>query len=426
MGSSSSSRLTAFAWLVCSLGMVFYSYEYLLRISPSVMAMPLREYFGITATGFGTLVGLYYVAYTPMQLVVGAVMDLYGPRKVLTFATAVCAIGSFIFGTTHSIWLAGVGRFLVGFGSAFAFVGALKLAAVWLPVNRFAMFAGLVTALGMVGGMVGDIGMTSLVEHIGWQQTILYGALCGAILIPIIAIVVRDRPAHQPAVKLRHSDVFKEFLKIVRHPQIWLSGLIACMLYLSLSAFAEIWGIPYLRSAFGFSAQQAAWANSTIFWGWLLGGPLAGWISDSLRNRRLPLIVGGFLAAISIAIVLYVPNLPLAGVMAFLFFFGLFSSAEVICFAVGYENAPHEVSGTAVAFVNMLTMLGGVFQAAIGKFLDLAWSGHMKQGIRVYTTHDFQVALTALPIAMVIGALLAFALRKPIDREKVMASKVSV
>ena len=192
-------------WLICSMGMIFYAYEFLLRISPSVMEPNLRAYFNINAEGFGSLVGLYYMAYTPMQLLVGPIVDLYGPRLVLTLATVICALGSLIFGTTHLVWVAGIGRFLVGFGSAFAFVSALKLASVWLPINRFAMFTGLVTALGMVGGMVGDIGLTRVVDPVGWQTTILYGAGFGIFLAPLIALIVRNHPPEKVARSINEN-----------------------------------------------------------------------------------------------------------------------------------------------------------------------------------------------------------------------------
>ena len=68
-------------WLICTLGAIFYSYEYLLRITPSVMEGALRHHFSLSATGFGLLSASYYYAYVPMQLPVGLLMDRYGPRR---------------------------------------------------------------------------------------------------------------------------------------------------------------------------------------------------------------------------------------------------------------------------------------------------------------------------------------------------------
>ncbi len=65
-----------------------------------------------------------------------------------------------------------MGRLLVGFGSAFAFVGVLKLATIWLPEDKLGMVAGAATALGTIGAMVGDNLLGTMVNLIGWQKTI--------------------------------------------------------------------------------------------------------------------------------------------------------------------------------------------------------------------------------------------------------------
>ena len=129
-------------WLVCSLAALYYCYEYLLRVTPSVMEGPLREHFGLSAAGFGFLSAFYYYAYVPLQVPVGVLLDRYGPRVLLTTACLICVIGTFLFAGTSVFWIAAVGRFLVGFGSAFAFVGVLKLATIWLPEDKLAMVAG--------------------------------------------------------------------------------------------------------------------------------------------------------------------------------------------------------------------------------------------------------------------------------------------
>jgi hypothetical protein len=52
-------------WFICGLGAIYYCYEYLLRVTPSVMEDPLRAHFHLTATGFGFLSAFYYYAYVP-------------------------------------------------------------------------------------------------------------------------------------------------------------------------------------------------------------------------------------------------------------------------------------------------------------------------------------------------------------------------
>lgn len=404
-------------WLVCAIGALFYCYEYLLRIEPSVMVSELMRQFNVTAGSLGMMIALYYYAYTPLQLVVGILIDRYGTRFILTLAVTACALGSFMFSTASSFYVAGVGRFLIGFGSAFAFVGVLKLAAEWLPKHHFALFTGFATALGMIGAISGDVGLTMLLRDMGWQRTLYIGTAIGVILIPVVLLLVRDTPRWRAAhlgEKTSLRKAFQGFWRMVKNPQMWLVGLVACLFYLSLSVFAELWGIPFLRAVYGLSPHAAALACSMVFAGWLVGAPFSGWLSDNRKSRKLPLLVGGFLAAIIIAMVVLKPAfLTVTELYALLFLFGVFSSTEIICFAIGRENNPTHVAATAVGFTNLLTMVGGaVFQPIVGIFLDMYWDGKMLAGVREYTASDFQQAFWVLPALILLGTLLTFLIKE--------------
>lgn len=414
---------TMIGWVICGLGAVFYCYEYLLRIQPSVMIPELMRQFHISADRLSVIISLYYLAYDPMQAVVGVMTDLYGPRYILTSAVFICTLGSLLFGVADSVYLASIGRFLVGFGSAFAFVSALKLASIWLPLNRFALFAGLVTALGMVGGMIGDIGLTHLVSTFGWKQTVYAGTIIGVLLIPIMWFFIKDQrngQARPVASRAVYRETFAGLIKILNNPQAWIAGFIGCILYLSLSVFAELWGIPFLRGVYHLTPAQAAFTNSFVFFGWLLGAPLTGWISDKMQKRRLPLLFGSIFSAVAIAWVIYVPTTPLYVVQTLLFLFGVFSSIEVVCFAVGRETSPQHMSGAAVSFVNLLVMFGGLaLQPLVGRILDINWLGRVADGIRVYDIHAYQHALSVIPLTIVLGVVLCFFLRETFDHSLV-------
>lgn len=405
---------------ICALGALFYCYEYLLRIQPSFMNNQLREQFGLSGQSLGILVGLYYWAYSPMQIAVGLLTDIYGPRKMLTLAVAVCTIGSFMFGYTHNLYIAGLGRFLIGFGSAFAFVGVLKLGAIWLPSNWFAMFAGLATALGMVGALVGDMQLTLLINSIGWRETILVSTVFGVVLTPFIWLAVRDVHPHDPPVEERvnFTEGIAGIKEIAKNPQIWLAGLVGCALYMSLSVFAEEYGIDFLANVHGFDIHTASASNGAVFLGWLVGAPLFGFISDRLRSRRWPIFVGALVAIALMLVIIYLPSKQAVSLVPIffgysvkfinivLFFFGLFCSAEIICFAIGRENCPDHMAGSAVAFINMLVMLGGaVFQPLFGSLLDLGWTGKVTaSGLHLFDAQVYQEALLMIPIAIGLAA----------------------
>lgn len=401
-------------WIICSLAALFYCYEFFLRVAPSVMVPALMSSYHANAAKIGTLSAFYYFAYTPMQLPVGLLMDRYGPRRLLTMATLLCALGSCLFVVSAHIVVAEVGRFFVGFGSAFAFVGVLKLAATWLPPERFALASGLATMLGMLGAICGDILLTRVVGAVGWQQSMYWSASIGIFLALAVWLVVRDsmpgktrQEAHQFR-DMRHA--LSAFFHVVKDGRVWLSGIIGGLLFLPTTAFAALWGIHYMQEVYNFGSEQAGVAISMIFLGWAIGGPLAGWLSDRIKLRRLPLTIGSLVAAVLIAMVIYLPGFPPLLVYPALFLFGFFSAVEVIVFALSCDYTVSKASGTAVAFTNMLVMFGGmVFQPLIGYMLDWVHGPQCATcGPVVYNVHDYRVALFALPAGLVLSLILTF------------------
>lgn len=413
-----------FPWIVCGLGALFFCYEYLLRILPSVMTTDLMYAFGLNAGALGDLIAFYYYIYTPMQLPVGVLMDRYGPRRLLVIACLFCVVGSYAFAqTTHASMIA-FSRLLMGFGSAFAFVGVLKLASVWLPPNRFAMVSGLATALGMIGAVIGDNVMAAFVNSHGWRNTVLYSTYLGIGLALLIFFVMRDRNDYSSKTSSKQlpatsfKALWPEIVILVKKPQIWLNGIIGCLLYLPTSAFAELWGIPYLQTAYGFPREVATGAISMIFLGWAVGAPLAGLISDRTGKRCLPIIVGALISSLLSIILIYFPGLTKVSIYGLMLTFGIFSSVQVIVFAIGREISPGEVAGTAVAMTNMLVMVGGViFQPVIGRLLDMFWSGLKVNGLPVYTVMDYKYALLVIPVGLVLSALLMFFIKETHGRQ---------
>lgn len=406
------------AWLICIIGALFYCYEYFIRIAPSVMSADIMRTFHLNATGFGDLVAFFYYIYTPMQLVVGIFMDRYGPRRLLVLACLACVIGVLLFASTNLFVVAAIGRLLIGFGAAFAFVGALKLASIWLPPERFATISGLVTTLGMIGAMTSDIAMAHLVDKYGWRFTLFILAILGIVLIVFMFFIVQDRlkttqkkPVFIPELSFR--DVFIGLFQALKSGQIWINGMIGCFMYLPVTVFAELWGIPYLIQTHHLSNMKATEVVSFLFLGWAVGATFSGWLSDIIGLRRLPLIIGSIGALILVCIILYVPGLPESMLFPLFFFFGFMTSIQVIVFAIGREVSPKHIAATAVSVTNMFTMIGGaIFQPVIGVILDMNWAGKLSHGIPIYSTESYTLALSVLPMALLITIFLSFMLKE--------------
>lgn len=405
-------------WLICGLAALFYFYEYLLRVSPAVMTNDLMLNYHISAAGFGILSAVYMYIYSPLQLFVGLLMDRYGPRVLLLQACAACVIGTYLFACSHSLTVGIIGRFLVGFGSAFAFVGVLKLAIIWLPPKRFAIIAGMAMALGKIGGLTGVNLLTAMVSRFGWQNTCYYAVVFGSLLMLVMIYFIQDgfRSGHSASTGQQVTSMtsaFSGLVQIIKTKQMWISGAIGCLLYLPTVVFADLWGPMFLRQVYHFSNAKAAGVVSCIYLGWAIGGFMVGWISNKLRQRRLPITVGSIVAATLLSVVFFTPGLSGLSVSLIFLIFGIFSSAQVLVFTIGREISSSKSAGTAIAMTNMFIMIGGaILQPVIGIVLDLLWDGKVVNGLHVYSTWNFQVALSVLPAGLILSVILSYFLKE--------------
>lgn len=412
---------SAYPWLIVFCGMLFYCFNYFLRVSPSAMQDQLTQTFHITATQFGTLAVFYYWAYTPMQLPAGLIYDKFGVRFVLCAACLIAVAGLSVFISANNYYMAGAGRFMIGLGCAFAYIGTLKLASIWLPSTRFATVAGLTTAIGMASGALSQKYLTHVVEVIGYQKALSSALIAGLVLSVIIIMLVRNRPKstannlNAMQAPLNTGQLLQALKLIFSNPQMWLIGIIGCLLYLPSSVFLDTWGIPYLKAVYQLTPQQASTITGFTFYGWIISGPIIGALSDKIKLRKMPLALTGFFAAALLCGVFYLPilfNLSTLNVIFFLI--GFCCGAHSLCFALGKENNPIQVSGTSVAITNMLIMAGGaIFQPIVGKLLDMHTSSPLGlNGLPVYSASDYNFALSVIPIGVSLGIFLCLFLKE--------------
>ncbi len=423
-------------WVICTLGMLFYCYNYFLRVSPSVMQNDLMQGLHINAYQFGTLAAFYYYAYTPMQIPVGMLYDRFGARIVQFFAVIVVVLGVGTFISANTYQMACAGRFMIGLGTAFAYIGVLKLASIWLAPNRFATIAGLTTAFGMMSAIFSDKILTKFVETVGYKQALETALVIGIGLSLLIICFMRSKPkiklAHQSTITNAAPMSFKMLLVALRtvltNPQMWIIGLIGCLFYLPASVFLDLWGIPFLKSVYHLSAEDAASAVSWTFIGWIISGPSIGALSDKIKRRRPLLLISAVMSAIFLSIIFYVPGLSLTTLYVLFFFVGIFCGAHPLCFALGKENSPLQFSGIAVAVTNTLIMLGGlIFQPVVGKLLDNhAINLVYQDGIPQFTPADYTYALSVVPIGLMIAIFLTFFLKETYCQSRVMVEKRTV
>ena len=397
--------LVVVAWFVTS---VYYFYQYMLRSAPAVMVPDMAVGFGLTPVGVASLVGLFYYAYAPFSLVAGVAMDQIGPKRVVPVGAAAVAIGAIMFSSGDPT-LASIGRLLQGAGGVFALIGAVFLATKYLPAAHAATFIGATQMFGMAGGSAGQFLVgPAIAGGLPWDR---FWLIMGGMGIPIaiLLFVFIPKPAPKPAAAVGTvwwKDAGTAMKTVFVNPQSLLCGFISGLFFIPTTIFDMVWGVRFLEEAHDLPYSMAVMRSASVPFGWIIGCPLLGWLSDRL-GRRKPVIVGaGVVLAGALTLILYGPPgmFPpfTLGLIA-----GIASGAAMIPYTVIKEANRPEHSGTATGVINFVNFSFSALLGPVFANLLVRASGGGERALE-----DYQVTFQPLVWGVVLAVLLTLLLRE--------------
>lgn len=395
------------------LAALFLLYEMALQVSPSIMTRDLMYDFHVGAATLGIMASCYFYSYTLMQIPVGLLFDRFNARGLITGAVFVCSIGAFLFAFTHHVATAAFSRFLMGFGSAFAFVGTLVMAARWFPPKYFAFLVGGAQFLAAMGALGGEFPLAEMLVHWRWRIVMILLGVIGIFLTILCFMIIRDNPYQERHIPKRH-DLMRELKEIVMTGQTWAIALYAFCGWGPVAVFAILWGVPYLRIRFQVPNTYAALAMALLWVGIGLTSPFIGWLSDKLGKRKILLTICPLVGLICSLILFYVPTINFESSFILLFGMGVAASGQILSFALVKENNRPTVVGTAIGLNNMAVVAGGaLFQPFVGFILQTFWDGAKDGwGVPVYSVSNYHAGLVVVPICFLVGLLTSFFLIK--------------
>jgi MFS family permease len=205
---------------------------------------------------------------------------------------------------------------------------------------------------------------------------------------------------------------------VFMNPQSILCGLIAGLFFIPTTIFDMVWGVRYLQEAHDVPYSVAVLRSASVPFGWIIGCPLLGWLTDRI-GRRKPVIVGAGLVLMGcLALILYTPPGVFPAYSIGLLT-GIASGAAMIPYTVIKEANRPEHSGTATGVVNFLNfattaVLGPVFASRL-----MVASGGGEREVAHY-----QATFTPLLYGVAIAIILALILREtgPKTRKTLEAS----
>ncbi|MBX9976974.1 MAG: MFS transporter [Alphaproteobacteria bacterium] len=403
-------------WVIWFVAAVFYLYEYVLRASPSIMTEQLMQDFAITTTSLGVFSSMYYYAYTPLQIPGGLIVDRLGARLVITLSCILCFAGTFIFAYSDSLIGAQIGRFIIGAGSACAFLSTLKLVSEWFPPRYFAVLSGMTVMIGITtGGYVAGKPLALFVNALGWRQAMVWTAILGIIVTAFCWFIIRNttKDTAVTAGTASTSTIIKDLGVLIRNTQTWYIALYGCLFYVTISVFAELWAVPYLMKKYGVDNVGASSISAMLFLGKGVGAPGIALLSNYLESRRKVMFISTLGATAAFLLAIYA-NVSISVMEYLLFFTGMCAGAQVLCFALNQEVNPHEISATSVGFTNTIVMLSGVVLLPIlGALLDFNWDGQLgANGVRIYDINAYQTAMLSLPFCLFLSFVLVFFIKE--------------
>lgn len=360
--------------------------------------------FGLSALGITTLFSVFYYSYAIMAIFAGGSIDRWGTRVPLTLGIFAVGVGCLLFpfveaGTTGS----GVGRILQGAGAAFAFTGAVYLATRGFSSRWLATIIGLTQAAGLLGGFLGQFGVSPLIHTIlTWQSFWVY---LGILLAIISVVFFFANPKEHSSIAPQSIGMFSAYKTILTNPQSYLCGIIAGLMFAPTEISAMIWGVRFLHEGMGISPSEAVSRASMVALGWVIGAPFFGYVADRVGLRKPALYAGILLMLTSGILILYFERFLPPYVFGLLF--GIGSGSAMIPYTMIKEANPDKVKASTAGAMNFLVFS---FSAVLGPIFGLVLQN--SEVDHHLTLQSFQNANLILVVAVIFALFLAFFLRE--------------
>jgi sugar phosphate permease len=302
-------RRLHYAWIIVAVTFVAVVVTAGVRATPSVLIVPLEGEFHWSRATISFAISVNLLLYGAVGPFAAAVMDRLGARRMMVLALAATAAAVALTPAMHQPWqLVLLWGVVVGLSTGF--VGgylAAFIAARWFR-EREGLVIGILTAANAAGQLVFLPTMAQLATDAGWRVMSLVLAGTVVAFLPILALVMRDRPedlglarygdktGSRPAIPPAGNPAavaFRALATGVRSRDFWLiaggyfvcgattNGLIGTHLIAACvdHGFSEVAGAGLLAATGVFA---------------LVGGTIAGWLSDRWDNRLLLCCYYGF------------------------------------------------------------------------------------------------------------------------------------
>ena len=405
------------AWSVYAAAVAIYILAVFHRSSLGVAGLLAADRFDIAATELSVFTMVQLFVYAAMQIPVGALLDRFGPRRMLFAGVATMTVAQFAFAFAESFGMGVLARVAVGMGDAMVFIPLLRIVALWFPPVRIPMVTQLTGLLGQTGALVAATPLVAALHHWGWTPSFAVAASVGIVLGIVLLLVVRDSP--YPDHELDRIKV-RALARTVRHA--WGTPGTKLGLWSHFSAqfgstvFALLWGYPFLVAGQGLSPRTAGLLLMLMTVTAIVTGPIIGGFVTKYPFSRSTLILGivAAIAAVWAVVLLWPGRAPLWILVVLVVVTAVGGPGSMVGFDLARTFNPPTRVGSATGIVNVGGFVASLSTVTlIGVILDLVAPG----GPSTYTADSFRAAMSVQYVVWAIGVVQIVRYRRLVRRD---------
>jgi cyanate permease len=243
-----------------------------------------------------------------------------------------------------------------------------------------------------------------------WRELFNYVAIAGIVLLLAAALKLRDPIPIKATVGQSFgtflSSVLQSLFHVASISHIWVAAAFGSLIFGVMLALGVVWA-PKLLMVRGWDVATANMASSLLWLGLAAGCFVAPWISDRLRQRKLPIIIGIMIQLLALTLLLYsTPRNPVLD-MALCFLFGFGNSAHMLAFSTAADVVQPSQIGTSAAIVNgMMFLVGGIMISRPGVRIGLGLDADLTPRTMELAQFAGRPLLLGVLVALVIAVLM--------------------
>lgn len=370
--------------LALALGHVFSN---AVRTLPAVSADVLAAGLGVSADGLAAITSVFPAAFALAMVPTGVALDRYGVRRTALALLAIGMLGSVLAALAGGAAGMAAAQAVLGVGCSGMLMCPVTFAARALPLRRFALWSGVIQAVGNTGMLLSASPLALLVERLGWRAGFWAAAGLALLAWTAVARLVPRPPALRPMRRTVWQDA-REVLSLAGSPALRPLMVFAFASFAAVLGVRGLWGGPWLMEAKGLGRVEAGnvLLLSTVA---LTAGPALAGLVDRWLGRSAALMAGSHMLVALLVLLLAaggpggplaaligLPVLPPAFDAAVLALFGLVISFQVLIFPAARALVRPEQTGRALSAIN-ISFFGGaaVMQAVSGAAASVAGIG---------------------------------------------------